>query len=35
MAAEQGRDESVKSRGMNLIPPDHGLELLGKLLRAG
>ena len=35
MAAEQGRGEAVKSRGMNLIPPDEALELLGKLLRAG
>jgi thioesterase domain-containing protein len=34
MAAEQGRGEAVKSRGMNLIPPDLGLELLGKLIRA-
>jgi acyl transferase domain-containing protein/thioesterase domain-containing protein/acyl carrier protein len=34
MAAEQGRGEAVKSRGMNLIPPEQGLELLGKLLSA-
>jgi acyl transferase domain-containing protein/NADPH:quinone reductase-like Zn-dependent oxidoreductase/thioesterase domain-containing protein/NAD(P)-dependent dehydrogenase (short-subunit alcohol dehydrogenase family)/acyl carrier protein len=33
MAAEAGRGEAVKSRGMQLIPPEVGLELLGKLLR--
>ena len=33
MAAEAGRGDAVKSRGMGLIPPDAGLELLGKLLR--
>lgn len=32
MAAEQGREDAVQSRGMHLIPPDRGLELLGKLL---
>ena len=34
MAAEAGRGEAVKSRGMDLIPPDAGLELLGKLLQS-
>ncbi len=34
MAAEAGRGASVKSRGMDLIPPTAGLELLGKLLSA-
>jgi acyl transferase domain-containing protein/NADPH:quinone reductase-like Zn-dependent oxidoreductase/thioesterase domain-containing protein/NAD(P)-dependent dehydrogenase (short-subunit alcohol dehydrogenase family)/acyl carrier protein len=34
MATEAGRGEAVKSRGMGLIPPDAGLELLGKLLTA-
>lgn len=34
MAAEAGRGDVVKSRGINLIPPDAGLELLGKLLRS-
>ena len=34
MAAEAGRGEAVKSRGMELIPPEAGLDLLGKLLRA-
>ena len=34
MAAEAGRGDAVKSRGMGLIPPDAGLELLGKLLRS-
>jgi acyl transferase domain-containing protein/thioesterase domain-containing protein/acyl carrier protein len=33
MAAEAGRGEAVKSRGMQLIPPKVGLELLGNLLR--
>ncbi len=33
MAAEAGRDSAVQSRGMNLIPPGDGLDLLGKLLR--
>jgi acyl transferase domain-containing protein/thioesterase domain-containing protein/acyl carrier protein len=33
MAAEAGRSDAVKSRGIHLIPPDAGLELLGKLLR--
>jgi acyl transferase domain-containing protein/NADPH:quinone reductase-like Zn-dependent oxidoreductase/thioesterase domain-containing protein/acyl carrier protein len=34
MAAEGGRDESLKSRGMALIDPENGLELLGKLLQS-
>jgi thioesterase domain-containing protein/acyl carrier protein len=34
MAAEQGRDDAVQSRGMRLIPPERGLEILDKLLRA-
>ena len=34
MAAEAGRGDAVKSRGMELIPPDAGLDLLGKLLRS-
>jgi acyl transferase domain-containing protein/thioesterase domain-containing protein/acyl carrier protein len=34
MAAEGGRDEAVKSRGMGLIEPEIGLELLGKLLKS-
>jgi myxalamid-type polyketide synthase MxaB len=34
MAAEGGRGEAVQSRGMALIDPDQGLDLLGKLLRA-
>ncbi|HEY4233304.1 MAG TPA: alpha/beta fold hydrolase, partial [Lacipirellulaceae bacterium] len=34
MAAEQGRGDAVKSRGMNLISPEQGLELLDKLLSA-
>jgi NADPH:quinone reductase-like Zn-dependent oxidoreductase/thioesterase domain-containing protein/nucleoside-diphosphate-sugar epimerase len=34
MAADAGRGESVKSRGMELLPPATGLELLGKLLRS-
>ncbi|MEX2092276.1 MAG: SDR family NAD(P)-dependent oxidoreductase, partial [Pirellulales bacterium] len=34
MAAEAGRGEAVKSRGMDLIPPDAGLDLLGKLLQS-
>ncbi|MCC7476119.1 MAG: SDR family NAD(P)-dependent oxidoreductase [Pirellulales bacterium] len=34
MAAEAGREESVKSRGMELIEPNDGLELLGSLMRA-
>jgi acyl transferase domain-containing protein/thioesterase domain-containing protein/acyl carrier protein len=33
MAAEAGRDESVKSRGLSLIEPQQGLELLGTLLK--
>ncbi len=33
MVAEAGRGAAVKSRGMQLIPPEVGLELLGKLLR--
>ncbi len=33
MAAEAGRDESVKSRGMALIEPSQGLDVLGKLLK--
>jgi acyl transferase domain-containing protein/thioesterase domain-containing protein/acyl carrier protein len=33
MAAEAGRGEAVKLRGMQLLPPKVGLELLGKLLR--
>src|SRR6185312_12042085 len=32
-AAAAGRDESVKSRGMALIEPQQGLELLGTLLK--
>jgi NADPH:quinone reductase-like Zn-dependent oxidoreductase/thioesterase domain-containing protein/acyl carrier protein len=34
MAAEAGRDTSVKSRGMGLIEPELGLELLGRLIRS-
>jgi NADPH:quinone reductase-like Zn-dependent oxidoreductase/thioesterase domain-containing protein/NADP-dependent 3-hydroxy acid dehydrogenase YdfG/acyl carrier protein len=34
MAAEAGRDESVKSRGMALIEPQDGLDLLGKLMKS-
>jgi thioesterase domain-containing protein/acyl carrier protein len=34
MAAEAGRDESVKSRGMSLIEPQDGLDLLGKLMKS-
>ncbi|HEX3599214.1 MAG TPA: SDR family NAD(P)-dependent oxidoreductase, partial [Lacipirellulaceae bacterium] len=34
MAAEAGRDDSVKSRGMSLIDPQDGLELLGKLMES-
>ncbi|MGD9633264.1 MAG: SDR family NAD(P)-dependent oxidoreductase [Pirellulales bacterium] len=34
MAAEAGRGDAVKSKGMNLIPPDAGLDMLGKLLTA-
>lgn len=34
MAAEQGRGEGIQSRGMDLLPADQSLELLGKLLRA-
>ncbi len=33
MAAEAGRDESVKSRGLLMIEPEDGLDLLGKLLK--
>jgi acyl transferase domain-containing protein/thioesterase domain-containing protein/acyl carrier protein len=33
MAAEAGRSEGMKSRGMGLIEPETGLDLLGKLLR--
>ncbi|MEX0612365.1 MAG: SDR family NAD(P)-dependent oxidoreductase, partial [Pirellulales bacterium] len=33
MAAEGGRTDQVKSRGMALIEPEQGLELLGKILR--
>ena len=33
MAAEAGRDESVKSRGMAMIEPDDGLEVLGELIK--
>jgi thioesterase domain-containing protein/NAD(P)-dependent dehydrogenase (short-subunit alcohol dehydrogenase family)/acyl carrier protein len=32
MAAEAGRDDAVRSRGIGLIPAEAGLELLGKLL---
>ncbi len=35
MAAEVGRGDAVKSRGMGLIPPEAGLDLFGKLLRSG
>ena len=35
MAAEAGRGESVKSRGMALIEPQDGLEALGKLMKCG
>ena len=35
MAAEAGRDESVKSRGMALIEPQDGLDVLGKLMKSG
>jgi NADPH:quinone reductase-like Zn-dependent oxidoreductase/thioesterase domain-containing protein/NAD(P)-dependent dehydrogenase (short-subunit alcohol dehydrogenase family)/acyl carrier protein len=34
MAAEGGRDASVKSRGMGLIEPELGLELLGRLIKS-
>jgi thioesterase domain-containing protein/acyl carrier protein len=34
MAAEGGRDASVKSRGMGLIEPELGLELLGRLMKS-
>jgi acyl transferase domain-containing protein/thioesterase domain-containing protein/acyl carrier protein len=34
MAAEGGRDASVKSRGMGLIEPELGLELLGRLTKS-
>jgi acyl transferase domain-containing protein/thioesterase domain-containing protein/acyl carrier protein len=34
MAVEAGRDSAVQSRGMKLIQPNEGLDLLGKLLRA-
>ena len=34
MAAEAGRGEGVKSRGIELIPPETGLDILGQLLRA-
>jgi acyl transferase domain-containing protein/thioesterase domain-containing protein/nucleoside-diphosphate-sugar epimerase len=33
MAAEAGRSEQVKSRGMALVEPQQGLDLLGKILR--
>jgi thioesterase domain-containing protein/NAD(P)-dependent dehydrogenase (short-subunit alcohol dehydrogenase family)/acyl carrier protein len=33
MAAESGRDESVKSRGLALIEPQQGLDALGQLLK--
>jgi acyl transferase domain-containing protein/thioesterase domain-containing protein/acyl carrier protein len=35
MAAEAGRDASVKQRGMALIEPEAGLELLGQLMLSG
>ncbi len=35
MAAEAGRDASVKQRGMALIEPEAGLELLGQLITSG
>ena len=34
MAAEAGRADQIQSRGMDLLPPQPALELLGKLLRA-
>ena len=34
MAAEAGRADQLQSRGMELLPPQPALELLGKLLRA-
>lgn len=34
MAAEGGRDTSVKSRGIGLIEPELGLELLGRLMKS-
>jgi thioesterase domain-containing protein/acyl carrier protein len=34
MAAEQGRGEAVKSRGMNSIAPEQGLDLLGRLMKS-
>src|SRR4029078_13585368 len=34
MAAEAGRDTSVKSKGMGLIEPEVGLELLGRLMKS-
>jgi thioesterase domain-containing protein/acyl carrier protein len=34
MAVEAGRSDAVKSRGMSLIDPQQGLELLGQLLRS-
>jgi NADPH:quinone reductase-like Zn-dependent oxidoreductase/thioesterase domain-containing protein/NADP-dependent 3-hydroxy acid dehydrogenase YdfG/acyl carrier protein len=33
MAAEAGRDQAVRSRGMALLEPARGLEVLGELLR--
>jgi thioesterase domain-containing protein/aryl carrier-like protein len=35
MAAKAGRDVAVKSRGIELIAPELGLELLGKVVKAG
>ncbi|MEX2171919.1 MAG: SDR family NAD(P)-dependent oxidoreductase [Pirellulales bacterium] len=35
MAAAQGRGEGIKTRGMDLLPAEQSLELLGKLLRTG
>ncbi len=33
MAVEAGRDQAVKSRGMSLIDPAHGLEILQQIMR--
>ncbi len=34
MAAEGGREDQIKSRGMDLIDPENGLDLIGRLLEA-
>jgi acyl transferase domain-containing protein/thioesterase domain-containing protein/acyl carrier protein len=35
MAVEVGRGDAIKSRGMSLIDPEEGLDLLGRLTRTG